>query len=169
MRIRSSGAASSAPDFPPVCGRWGSGAPSCRRYIFLRPKARSASIPKCMLSGSVLGAAVLLDGITRASRKNWAVRPRWWSQAVWQSMSSWLCRHPLTYDPEPLAEGTGSPLPAQCAAKHERHHEPRSDGELPPSPPGRQTPSQQRQQPPPPQPSLTAVPAGTMRPKRAEP
>lgn len=79
--------------------RWGSGAPSCRRYIFLRPKARSASIPRSVCSPALCwGRLSCWTASLSASRKNWAVRPRWWSLAVWQSMSSRsaVTRSPMT-------------------------------------------------------------------------
>ena len=39
-----------------------------------------------------------------------------------------LCRHPLIYDPELLLKGLAL-LYQLNAPQHERHHEPRSDGE----------------------------------------
>ncbi len=81
---------------------------------------------KCMLSGSVLGTAVLLDGITqRIEEELGRPGPRWWSLAVVRHP---LCRHPLTYDPELLLKGLAL-LYQLNAPQHERHHEPRSDGE----------------------------------------
>ncbi len=69
-----------------------------------------------MLSGSVLGTAVLLDGITQRIEEELG-RPA--TLVVTGGLAKYvipLCRHPLTYDPELLLKGTGSPLPAQCAA-----------------------------------------------------
>lgn len=40
-----------------------------------------------MLSGSVLGTAVLLDGIARRIEEELGRPALWWSPAGWQSMS----------------------------------------------------------------------------------
>lgn len=53
-----------------------------------------------MLSGSVLGTAVLLDGITRRIEEELG-RPA--TLVVTGGLAKYvipLCRHPLTYDPE---------------------------------------------------------------------
>ena len=83
---------------------------------------------KCMLSGSVLGAAVLLDGITQRIEEELG-RPA--TLVVTGGLAKYvipLCRHPLTYDPELLLKGLAL-LYQLNAPQHERHHEPRSDGE----------------------------------------
>lgn len=78
-----------------------------------------------------------------------------------------LCRHPLTYDPELLLKGLAL-LYQLNAPQHERHHEPRSDGEhRRPRPAGRRPYNNGAA--PAAAATITAVPAGTMRPKRAEP
>ena len=83
---------------------------------------------KCMLSGSVLGAAVLLDGITQRIEEELG-RPA--TLVVTGGLAKYvipLCRHPLTYDPELLLKGLAL-LYQLNAPQYERHHEPRSDGE----------------------------------------
>ena len=83
---------------------------------------------KCMLSGSVLGTAVLLDGITQRIEEELG-RPA--TLVVTGGLAKYvipLCRHPLTYDPELLLKGLAL-LYQLNAPQHERHHEPRSDGE----------------------------------------
>ena len=60
---------------------------------------------KCMLSGSVLGTAVLLDGITQRIEEELG-RPA--TLVVTGGLAKYvipLCRHPLTYDPELLLKG----------------------------------------------------------------
>ena len=94
----------------------------------------------CMLSGSVLGAAVLLDGITQRIEEELG--------DVAQSMTlhngvGWIAvnnshvvfavdpdtfRHPLTYDPELLLKGLAL-LYQLNAPQHEHRHEPRNEGE----------------------------------------
>ena len=103
-----------------------------------------------MLSGSVLGTAVLLDGITQRIEEELG-RPA--TLVVTGGLAKYvipLCRHPLTYDPELLLKGwlsfTSSMRRSMSVATSRA-----ATGEAPPSPPGRQTPLQQRQQPPPPQ------------------
>ena len=59
----------------------------------------------CMLSGSVLGTAVLLDGITQRIEEELG-RPA--TLVVTGGLAKYvtpLCRHPLTYDPELLMKG----------------------------------------------------------------
>ena len=59
----------------------------------------------CMLSGSVLGTAVLLDGITQRIEEELG-RPA--TLVVTGGLAKYvtpLCRHPLTYDPELLLKG----------------------------------------------------------------
>ena len=59
----------------------------------------------CMLSGSVLGTAVLLDGITQRIEEELG-RPV--TLVVTGGLAKYvipLCRHPLTYDPELLLKG----------------------------------------------------------------
>ena len=83
---------------------------------------------KCMLSGSVLGTAVLLDGITQRIEEELG-RPA--TLVVTGGLAKYvipLCRHPLIYDPELLLKGLAL-LYQLNAPQHERHHEPRSDGE----------------------------------------
>ena len=83
---------------------------------------------KCMLSGSVLGTAVLLDGITQRIEEELG-RPA--TLVVTGGLAKYvipLCRHPLTYDPELLLKGLAL-LYQLNAPQHERYHEPRSDGE----------------------------------------
>ena len=82
----------------------------------------------CMLSGSVLGTAVLLDGIAARIEEELG-RPA--TLVVTGGLAKYvtpLCRHPLTYDPELLLKGLAL-LYQLNAPQHERHHEPRSDGE----------------------------------------
>ena len=58
-----------------------------------------------MLSGSVLGTAVLLDGITQRIEEELG-RPA--TLVVTGGLAKYvtpLCRHPLTYDPELLLKG----------------------------------------------------------------
>ena len=60
---------------------------------------------ECMLSGSVLGTAVLLDGITARIEEELG-KPV--SLVVTGGLAKYvtpLCRHPLTYDPELLLKG----------------------------------------------------------------
>ena len=81
-----------------------------------------------MLSGSVLGTAVLLDGITQRIEEELG-RPA--TLVVTGGLAKYvipLCRHPLTYDPELLLKGLAL-LYQLNAPQHERYHEPRSDGE----------------------------------------
>ena len=83
---------------------------------------------KCMLSGSVLGTAVLLDGITQRIEEELGCPA---TLVVTGGLAKYvipLCRHPLTYDPELLLKGLAL-LYQLNAPQHERHHEPRSDGE----------------------------------------
>ena len=83
---------------------------------------------KCMLSGSVLGAAVLLDGITQRIEEELG-RPV--TLVVTGGLAKYvipLCRHPLTYDPELLLKGLAL-LYQLNAPQHEHRHEPRNEGE----------------------------------------
>ena len=73
----------------------------------------------CMLSGSVLGTAVLLDGIT--ARIEEVGRPA--TLVVTGGLAKYvtpLCRHPLTYDPELLLKGLA--LLYQLNAPQQHHH-----------------------------------------------
>ena len=70
------------------------------------PKAAiGVNTESCMLSGSVLGTAVLLDGITQRIEEELG-RPA--TLVVTGGLTKYvtpLCRHPLTYDPELLLKG----------------------------------------------------------------
>ena len=70
------------------------------------PKAAiGVNTESCMLSGSVLGTAVLLDGITQRIEEELG-RPA--TLVVTGGLAKYvtpLCRHPLTYDPELLLKG----------------------------------------------------------------
>ena len=70
------------------------------------PKAAiGVNTESCMLSGSVLGTAVLLDGITQRIVEELG-RPA--TLVVTGGLAKYvtpLCRHPLTYDPELLLKG----------------------------------------------------------------
>ena len=60
---------------------------------------------KCMLSGSVMGSAVLIDGMVQRIEEELG-RPV--SLVVTGGLAKYvtpLCRHPLTYDPEMLMKG----------------------------------------------------------------
>ena len=74
----------------------------------------------CMLSGSVLGTAVLLDGITARIEEELG-RPA--TLVVTGGLAKYvtpLCRHPLTYDPELLLKGLA--LLYQLNAPQQHHH-----------------------------------------------
>ena len=60
---------------------------------------------KCMLSGSVLGAAVLLDGITQRIEEGAGPSGHAGGHGRSGKVRHPLCRHPLTYDPELLLKG----------------------------------------------------------------
>ena len=122
---------------------------------------------KCMLSGSVLGAAVLLDGITQRIEEELG-RPA--TLVVTGGLAKYvipLCRHPLTYDPELLLRDwlsftssmrrsmsvTTSRAATVSAAVPARQADALTTTAAAPAAAA----------------TITAVPAGTMRPKRAEP
>ncbi|MFR8716768.1 MAG: type III pantothenate kinase [Faecalibacterium prausnitzii] len=122
---------------------------------------------KCMLSGSVLGTAVLLDGITQRIEEELG-RPA--TLVVTGGLAKYvipLCRHPLTYDPELLLKGwlsftssmrrsmsvTTSRAATVSAAVPARQADALTTTAAAPAAAA----------------TITAVPAGTMRPKRAEP
>ena len=74
----------------------------------------------CMLSGSVLGTAVLLDGIAARIEEELG-RPA--TLVVTGGLAKYvtpLCRHPLTYDPELLLKGLA--LLYQLNAPQQHHH-----------------------------------------------
>ena len=74
----------------------------------------------CMLSGSVLGTAVLLDGIAARIEEELG-RPA--TLVVPGGLAKYvtpLCRHPLTYDPELLLKGLA--LLYQLNAPQQHHH-----------------------------------------------
>ena len=74
----------------------------------------------CMLSGSVLGTAVLLDGITQRIEEELG-RPA--TLVVTGGLAKYvtpLCRHPLTYDPELLMKGLA--LLYQLNAPQQHHN-----------------------------------------------
>ena len=82
----------------------------------------------CMLSGSVLGTAVLLDGITQRIEEELG-RPA--TLVVTGGLAKYvtpLCRHPLTYDPELLMKGLAllyqlnAPQPPRHSAGGGRHY-----------------------------------------------
>ena len=104
-----------------------------------------------MLSGSVLGTAVLLDGITQRIEEELG-RPA--TLVVTGGLAKYvipLCRHPLTYDPELLLKGLALLYPAQCAAALSVTTSRAATVNT--AVPARQADAlQQRQQPPPPQP-----------------
>ena len=73
-----------------------------------------------MLSGSVLGTAVLLDGITQRIEEELG-RPA--TLVVTGGLAKYvtpLCRHPLTYDPELLMKGLA--LLYQLNAPQQHHN-----------------------------------------------
>ena len=59
----------------------------------------------CMLSGSVLGTAVLLDGITQRIEEELGCPATLVVTGGLAKYVTPLCRHPLTYDPELLLKG----------------------------------------------------------------
>ena len=82
----------------------------------------------CMLSGSVLGTAVLLDGITQRIEEELG-RPA--TLVVTGGLAKYvtpLCRHALTYDPELLMKGLAllyqlnAPQPPRHSAGGGRHY-----------------------------------------------
>ena len=85
------------------------------------PKAAiGVNTESCMLSGSVLGTAVLLDGITQRIEEELG-RPA--TLVVTGGLAKYvtpLCRHPLTYDPELLMKGLA--LLYQLNAQQPQHH-----------------------------------------------
>ena len=92
----------------------------------------------CMLSGSVLGTAVLLDGIAARIEEELG-RPA--TLVVTGGLAKYvtpLCRHPLTYDPELLLKGLA--LLYQLNAPQQHHH--------PAGQPVQQPGLHQRRQPP---------------------
>lgn len=71
-----------------------------------------------MLSGSVLGTAVLLDGITERIEEELG-RPA--TLVVTGGLAKYvipLCRHPLVYDPELLMKGLGLLYQLNAPAQH---------------------------------------------------
>ena len=92
------------------------------------PKAAiGVNTESCMLSGSVLGTAVLLDGITQRIEEELG-RPA--TLVVTGGLAKYvtpLCRHPLTYDPELLLKGLAllyqmnAPQPHYAAGSRRRN------------------------------------------------
>ena len=75
---------------------------------------------KCMLSGSVMGTAVLIDGMVQRIEEELG-RPV--TLVVTGGLAKYvtpLCRHPLTYDPELLMKGLA--LLYQLNASQPQHH-----------------------------------------------
>ena len=75
---------------------------------------------KCMLSGSVMGTAVLIDGMVQRIEEELG-RPA--TLVVTGGLAKYvtpLCRHPLTYDPELLMKGLA--LLYQLNAQQPQHH-----------------------------------------------
>ena len=84
------------------------------------PNAIGTNTESCMLSGSVLGTAVLLDGIAARIEEELG-RPA--TLVVTGGLAKYvtpLCRHPLTYDPELLLKGLA--LLYQLNAPQQHHH-----------------------------------------------
>jgi len=70
------------------------------------PKAAiGVNTESCMLSGSVLGTAVLLDGITQRIEEELGCPATLVVTGGLAKYVTPLCRHPLTYDPELLLKG----------------------------------------------------------------
>ena len=75
----------------------------------------------CMLSGSVLGTAVLLDGIAARIEEELG-RPA--TLVVTGGLAKYvtpLCRHPLTYDPELLLKGLALLYQLNAPQQHYHH------------------------------------------------
>ena len=85
------------------------------------PKSASGTnTEKCMLSGSVMGTAVLIDGMVQRIEEELG-RPA--TLVVTGGLAKYvtpLCRHPLTYDPELLMKGLA--LLYQLNAQQPQHH-----------------------------------------------
>ena len=85
------------------------------------PKAAiGVNTESCMLSGSVLGTAVLLDGITQRIEEELG-RPA--TLVVTGGLAKYvtpLCRHPLTYDPELLLKGLALLYQMNAPQPHQR-------------------------------------------------
>lgn len=88
----------------------------------------------CMLSGSVMGTAVLIDGMVQRIEEELG-RPV--SLVVTGGLAKYvtpLCRHPLTYDPEMLMKGLGllyelnAPRPGAAGWKQPGPHRRRPGG-----------------------------------------
>ena len=78
-------------------------------------KAIGTNTESCMLSGSVLGTAVLIDGMVQRIEEELGSPATLVVTGGLAKYVTPLCRHPLTYDPE-LDEGAGTAVPAECPA-----------------------------------------------------
>ena len=88
--------------------------------VHLSSPKNAIGTESCMLSGSVLGTAVLLDGIAARIEEELG-RPA--TLVVTGGLAKYvtpLCRHPLTYDPELLLKGLA--LLYQLNAPQQHHH-----------------------------------------------
>ena len=76
-------------------------------YLASPKSAIGVNTESCMLSGSVLGTAVLLDGMTQRIEEELGCPATLVVTGGLAKYVTPLCRHPLVYDPELLMKGLG--------------------------------------------------------------
>ena len=85
-------------------------------------KAIGTNTESCMLSGSVLGTAVLIDGMVQRIEEELGCPATLVVTGGLAKYVTPLCRHPLTYDPELLMKGLALLYQLNTPQEHGRSH-----------------------------------------------
>ena len=85
-------------------------------------KAIGTNTESCMLSGSVLGTAVLIDGMVQRIEEELGSPATLVVTGGLAKYVTPLCRHPLTYDPELLMKGLALLYQLNAPQEHGRSH-----------------------------------------------
>ena len=85
-------------------------------------KAIGTNTESCMLSGSVLGTAVLIDGMVQRIEEELGSPATLVVTGGLAKYVTPLCRHPLTYDPELLMKGLALLYQLNAPQEHCRSH-----------------------------------------------
>ena len=88
----------------------------------LPEKAIGTNTESCMLSGSVLGTAVLIDGMVQRIEEELGSPATLVVTGGLAKYVTPLCRHPLTYDPELLMKGLALLYQLNAPQEHGRSH-----------------------------------------------
>ena len=85
-------------------------------------KAIGTNTESCMLSGSVLGTAVLIDGMVQRIEEELGSPATLVVTGGLAKYVTPLCRHPLAYDPELLMKGLALLYQLNAPQEHSRSH-----------------------------------------------